>query len=48
LRDAARHITKLPKAKHDAAEMAASEEVLLLVAENSEPPMFARMGLMRA
>jgi hypothetical protein len=48
LRDAARFTTKLPKAKHDADEWQPAMEVLLLVAENSEPPMFARIGLMRA
>jgi hypothetical protein len=42
LRDAAQYITKLPKAEHDA------EDALLLVAEHDGPPMFARIGIMRA
>jgi hypothetical protein len=48
LRDAALYITKLPKAEHDTPEWQAAMEALLLVAENSGPPMFARIGVMRA
>ena len=35
LRDAALHITKLPKAEHDAEEWLAAMEALLLVAETA-------------
>jgi hypothetical protein len=48
LRDAAQYITKLPKAEHDADEWQAAMEALLLVAEQDGPPMFARIGVMRA
>ena len=48
LRDAAQYITKLPKAEHDADEWQAAMEALLLVAEHDGPPMFARIGIMRA
>jgi len=48
LRDAAQYITKLPKAEHDADEWQAAMEALLLVAEQNGPPMFARIGIMRA
>ena len=48
LRDAAVYITKLPKAEHDAEEWQAAVQALLLVAEHHEPPMFARIGIMRA
>jgi hypothetical protein len=46
--DAAEYITELPKAEHDTAEWQAAMEALLLVAENGRPPMFARIGVMRA
>ena len=48
LRDAAQYITKLPKAEHEADEWQAAMEALLLVAEHDGPPMFARIGVMRA
>ena len=48
LRDAAQYITKLPKAEHDADEWQAAMQALLLVAEQDGPPMFARIGIMRA
>jgi hypothetical protein len=48
LRDAARYITKLPKAEHDTDEWQAAMQALLLVAELDGPPMFARIGIMRA
>ena len=48
LRDAARYITKLPKAEHDAPEWQAAMQALLLVAEHGGPTMFARIGMMRA
>jgi hypothetical protein len=44
LRDAAEYITELPKAEEWHAVM----EALLLVAEHDGPPMFARIGVMRA
>jgi hypothetical protein len=46
LRDAATYITKLPKA--DIEEWRAAMQALLLVAEHDGPPMFARIGIMRA
>jgi hypothetical protein len=48
LRDAALYITKLSRAKHDAAEWQAAMEALLLVVEQNGPTMFARIGVMRA
>jgi hypothetical protein len=48
LRDAVQYITKLPKAEHDADEWRAAMEALLLFAEIDGPPMFARIGVMRA
>ena len=48
LRDAAQYITKLPRAEHDADEWQAAMKALLLVAEQGGPPMFARIGIMRA
>ena len=48
LRDAARYITKLPKAEHDADEWQAAMQALLLVAEHDGPAMLARIGIMRA
>jgi hypothetical protein len=43
LRDAAEYITELPKAEHNADEWQAAIQVLLLVAEDDGPPMFARI-----
>jgi hypothetical protein len=40
--------TSPPKAEHDADEWQAAMEALLLVAELDGPPMFARIGVMRA
>jgi hypothetical protein len=48
LREAATYITKLPKAEHDTEEWQAAMQALLLVAEHDRPPMFARIGIMRA
>jgi hypothetical protein len=48
LRDAANYITMLPKAEHEAEEWQAAMQALLLVAEQSGPTMFARIGVMRA
>jgi hypothetical protein len=48
LRDPALHITKLPKAAHDAEEWQAATEALMLVADLDGPTMFARIGVMRA
>jgi hypothetical protein len=41
-------LRKLPKAEHDADEWQAAMEALLLVTELDRPPMFARIGVMRA
>jgi hypothetical protein len=38
----------LPKAEHDADEWQAAMQVLLLVAEQDGPAMFARIGVKRA
>jgi hypothetical protein len=48
LRDAANYITQLPKAEHQAEEWQAAMQALLLVVEQNGPPMFARIGVMRA
>jgi hypothetical protein len=48
LRDAANHITKLPKTEHEAPEWQAAMEGLILVATHGGPVMFARIGVMRA
>jgi len=48
LRDAADHITHLPKAEHDAPEWHASVQALILVAEYGGPTIMARIGVMRA
>jgi hypothetical protein len=48
LGDAARYVTNLPKAEHDAEEWQAAIESLMLVAELGGPTMFARIGVMRA
>jgi hypothetical protein len=48
LRDAANYITTLPKAGHQAEKWQAAMEALLLVAENSGPTMFARIGVIQA
>jgi hypothetical protein len=48
LEDAGRYITKLPKAKHEAAEWQAAMEALILVATSGGPTMFARIGVLRA
>jgi hypothetical protein len=37
-----------PKAEHDADEWQAAMQALLLVAEQDGPPLFARIGVMRA
>jgi hypothetical protein len=47
-RDAGTHITKLPKAEHEAPEWLAAMEALILVATLGGPTMFARIGVMRA
>jgi hypothetical protein len=47
LRDAALHITKLPKAEHDVDEWQAAMQALMLVAERDGPTMLARIGIMR-
>ena len=48
LRDAASYITALPKKEADAPECQAAIEALMLVVELGGPPMFARIGVMRA
>jgi hypothetical protein len=51
LRDAAtppRTSPNCPMAEHDADEWQAAMEALLLVAEQDGPPLFARIGIMRA
>jgi hypothetical protein len=48
LRDAAQCIIKLPKAERDADEWQTAMQVLMLVAEQDGPTMFARLGVMRA
>lgn len=48
LEDAGRHITRLPKAEHEASEWQAAMEALILVATLGGPTMFARIGLVRA
>ena len=49
LEDAGKYITKLPKAEHEAAEwQAAMEALIILVATTGGPPMFARIGIMKA
>jgi hypothetical protein len=47
LEDAGRHITKLPRAEHEAAEWQAAMEALILVATLGGPTMMARIGVMR-
>ena len=44
LRDAAKYITALPKAEHDAADWQVAMETLLLVAERDRSEMTARSG----
>jgi hypothetical protein len=48
LEDAGNYITKLPKAEHEAPEWQTAMEVLILVATQGGPTMFARIGIMRA
>jgi hypothetical protein len=48
LQDAGNYITKLPKADHEAAEWQAAMEALILVATLGGPPMFARIGVVKA
>ncbi len=48
LKDAGNYITKLSQAKHDAPELQAAMEALILVAEKGGPTMFARIGFMSA
>jgi len=48
LEDAGKHITKLPKAEHEAAEWQAAMKALIPVATSGGPTMFARIGVMRA
>ena len=48
LKDAGRHITKLPKDEHEAAEWQVAMEALILVSTLGGPSMFARIGVMRA
>ncbi|MCP3477572.1 hypothetical protein NLM33_46280 [Bradyrhizobium sp. CCGUVB1N3] len=48
LRDAGHYIAKLPKAEPDRPEWQTAMEALILVAEQGDPTMFARIGIMRA
>lgn len=48
LRDAANHITSLPRAEAKLPEWQAAIEALILVADLNGPTMFARIGIMRA
>jgi hypothetical protein len=48
LKDAGIHITKLPKAEHQAPEWQAAMQALILVATKGGPTMLARIGMMRA
>ena len=48
LKDAGDYITRLPKSEHSAPEWQAALEAPILIAENSGPTMFARIGFMRA
>jgi hypothetical protein len=48
LKDAATHITNLPKKESDLSEWQAAIEALMLVADRGGPTMFARIGVMRA
>jgi hypothetical protein len=48
LRDAGNYITRLPKAKHEAAQWQAAMEALILVATLGGPTMLARIGIMQA
>jgi hypothetical protein len=48
LRDAALHITELPKAEQKLEEWQTAMQALLLVVEQNGPTMFARIGMMQA
>jgi hypothetical protein len=48
LRDAARYITELPKAEHDAPEWQTAMDVLIKTAERGWPEMFANIAMLRA
>jgi hypothetical protein len=48
LEEAGNHITRLPKAEHEAPEWQAAMEALILVATLGGPITFARIGVMRA
>ena len=48
LRDAADHITALPRAEAELPEWQAAIEALILVADLDGPTMFARIGVMKA
>jgi hypothetical protein len=48
LKDAGIHITKLPKAEHQAPEWQAAMQALILVATKGGPTMLARIDIMRA
>jgi hypothetical protein len=48
LRDAADHITKLPKAEQQLDEWQTAIEALIMAAESRGPLMHARIGMLRA
>ena len=45
LKNAADHITKLPKVEHESAPWQAAIEALIMAAENRGPLMHARIGV---
>ena len=48
LRDAARYVTKLPKAEQQAPQWQAAAEVLMLIGEHGGDPMMAHIAMRRA
>jgi hypothetical protein len=48
LRDAALHITKLPKAEQQASQWQTAAELLMLIGEHGGDPMMAHIAMMQA
>jgi hypothetical protein len=48
LRDAANYIKTLPKPEHDTPEWRLAVQMLIDAAEDREPMLFAKMGILRA
>jgi hypothetical protein len=48
LRDAANHITKLPKKEQDQTQWQIAIEMLILAAEDRGPMLHARIGMLKA